>query len=275
MKNKIAVHTNSYHGFSLDEALEGIAAAGFKYVELTAVRGWTEHVMPEMGESGLSAVRGRLQELGLEAVGLSGHCNLMDAGRLQDFEKNIRLASYFGCGYIITSTGEAHFGKDETFTDDLLAQNIQKVVPVLKETNITMVLEVHGEYGTGESLYRVVKAVNSPYVGVNYDTANVVFYGRRLPEEEIKNCYEGVKYVHLKDKAGPMDLWDFPALGAGSLKLEEFMRFMDTKGYNGIYSIEIEYTQDFTMRDKAPGDLAVANEAVKKSFQYLKSIGRI
>ena len=144
----------------------------------------------------------------------------------------------------------------------MLAQNIQKVVPVLKETNITMVLEVHGEYGTGESLYRVVKAVNSPYVGVNYDTANVVFYGRRLPEEEIKNCYEGVKYVHLKDKAGPMDLWDFPALGAGSLKLEEFMRFMDTKGYNGIYSIEIEYTQDFTMRDKAPGDLAVANEAV-------------
>lgn len=33
-----------YHTYSLEEALEGIAAAGFHYVELSAVRGWTEHV---------------------------------------------------------------------------------------------------------------------------------------------------------------------------------------------------------------------------------------
>ena len=44
MKNRLAGHTNSYHTYSLDEALEGIAAAGYKFVELTAVRGWTEHV---------------------------------------------------------------------------------------------------------------------------------------------------------------------------------------------------------------------------------------
>ena len=46
MKNIISVSTNTYHGFSVGEALEGTAAAGFKYVELTAVERWTEHIMP-------------------------------------------------------------------------------------------------------------------------------------------------------------------------------------------------------------------------------------
>ena len=44
MQNPLAGHTNSYHTYSHEEALAGIAAAGFRYVELTAVPGWTEHV---------------------------------------------------------------------------------------------------------------------------------------------------------------------------------------------------------------------------------------
>jgi hypothetical protein len=44
MQNPLAGHTNSYHTYSHDEALAGIAAAGFRFVELSAVPGWTEHV---------------------------------------------------------------------------------------------------------------------------------------------------------------------------------------------------------------------------------------
>ena len=37
-KNRLGGHTNSYHTYSLEEALEGIAAAGYRFVELTAKR---------------------------------------------------------------------------------------------------------------------------------------------------------------------------------------------------------------------------------------------
>jgi len=43
MANPLAGHTNSYHTYGFDEALAGIAEAGFKGVELSAVPGWTEH----------------------------------------------------------------------------------------------------------------------------------------------------------------------------------------------------------------------------------------
>ncbi|HDZ26168.1 MAG TPA: sugar phosphate isomerase/epimerase, partial [Candidatus Aminicenantes bacterium] len=38
LKNKIGCSTNSYHEFDLETAVKGIAAAGFEYVELTAVK---------------------------------------------------------------------------------------------------------------------------------------------------------------------------------------------------------------------------------------------
>ena len=79
MKNAVSVSTNTYHGFSVDEALEGIARAGFRYVELTAVRGWTEHIMPDQDEAQLLHQplphRGidPADELGCQILQLHGH----------------------------------------------------------------------------------------------------------------------------------------------------------------------------------------------------------
>ena len=47
MKRIIAINSNTYHGFSIEEAIAGIADAGFHYIELTCTKGWTEHVYPD------------------------------------------------------------------------------------------------------------------------------------------------------------------------------------------------------------------------------------
>jgi sugar phosphate isomerase/epimerase len=272
MENKTAISLNSYHGFSVDEALEGAAAAGFRYVELCAVKGWTENVMPDTDKAELGRIKKKMADLNLAALGLSGHCNLMDRERLDDFRKNIALAAGFGCAYIISSAGEAHFGKDEKFTNDVLAENIKSLIPDLQKAGVTLVLEVHGdEYGTGSSLRPVVEKVGSDLFGVNYDTGNALFYGGKQCHEEIRDCYDIVKYVHLKDKIGGLKEWNFPAVGKGELQLGEFMDFLESKGYKGPYSVEIEYTENFTMNAKKPGDLAIANQAAKDSFDFFKT----
>ena len=70
-KNRLGGHTNSYHTYSLEEALEGIAAAGYKFVELTAVRGWTEHVPLEADAKTLGGIQRMMNQLGLVAISLS------------------------------------------------------------------------------------------------------------------------------------------------------------------------------------------------------------
>jgi len=273
--NKISVSSNTYHGFSVEEALEGIASAGFKYVELTAVRGWTEHIMPDMPQSRKDEIKTMMKDLGLECIALSGHCNLMEEERLADFEKNIELAAELGCDYIVSSTGEAHFGEDESFSDDILVRNLRKVLEKCVQHNLTLVLELHGEHGTGQKMKDLCIAVDHKNIGINYDTANVVFFGGLYPQDDIKACYDYVKYCHLKDKSGGMKDWNFPATGKGDLKLAEFMDFLVGKGYEGPFSIEIEYEEEFCMRDKTKEDLPIVNQAAKDSFDYLRSIGRL
>jgi sugar phosphate isomerase/epimerase len=275
MKHIVGVSTNTYHGFSLDQALNGIAAAGFKYVELTGVKGWTEHVSADMTDAEIGSLKEKLKKLGLTVFALSGHCNLLDEKRLNDFKDNIGLAKRLGCEYIVSSAGEAHFGEETGTMDDLLIANIKKLVSACEKNNIKLVIEIHGEYGTGEQLKKVVDGVGSEYVMVNYDTANVVFYGKKMPEEEVKTCADAVGYVHLKDKAGEMDEWNFPAPGKGYLKLKETISYLESKGFDGPLSVEVEFTEDFTMNPKKPEDIALVDEAVKDAYSFFKDSGLV
>lgn len=157
----------------------------------------------------------------------------------------------------------------------MLAANIKALIPDLEKYNMTLAIETHGEYGTGESIYNVTKLTGSDRAGVCYDTANCVFYGGVRPEEEVLKCLPALKYVHLKDKVGYDNVWNFPAVGKGELKLAEFIKLVEEHGFDGPYSIEIEYTADFTNRPKVPEDLNVQNQAVQDSYDHLHSLGLI
>ena len=50
---------------------------------------------------------------------------------------------------------------------------------------------------------------------------------------------------------------------------------MNENGYEGPLSIELEYTEGFTMRDKVEGDLEFAYKTLKDSYDYLHANGLI
>ena len=266
MARMAAVSTNTYHGFSLDEALNGIAKAGFRHVELTGVRGWTEHVSADMTDAEIEAVKEKMAKLGLDCIALSGHCNLMDAERLNDFMDNVRLCKKLGGKFIVTSTGEAHFGNNEDSPEELLVGNIKKVMPLVEELDLIMVLEIHGEHGTGTKLLPVVEKVGSPHLAINFDTANVVFYGKTPPEVDLPKCVDKVKYVHLKDKLGAQDEWNFPAIGKGNLKLKETIALLDAANNDSPVSVEVEFTS------AGPANVGEVDQALVDSYAFLKSI---
>lgn len=85
----------------------------------------------------------------------------MDAQRLPDFVKNMRLANFFGCEYIVSSIGEAHLKDNAKAGNELLAQNIRSLVPSLEKYGLTLVLELHGEHATGTIMKEIVDLVGS------------------------------------------------------------------------------------------------------------------
>lgn len=267
MKRIIAVNSNCYHGYTIEEAIEGTSAAGFHYIELTATKGWTEHVFPTMSFSYLYRIKDRLKAAGLTPFSMSGHTNLMDQARIGDFLTNIRLAHFFGCDYIVSSIGEAHLKDKAKTTNEAVAENICNLLPYLEEYGLTLVLENHGEHSTGKIIKSIVDLVGSPRVLVNYDTANVIFYADTDPTEDIPTCIDKIGYMHIKDKAGGRKEWNFPALGQGSVDFPAILGMLKSAGNDCPWSIEIEFTQ------AGPQDLAEVNQAVRDSFVYLKGLG--
>lgn len=268
MKERIiAVNSNCYHGYSLEDAIRGIAQAGFHAIELTATKGWTEHVMPSMSFHQLLSVQRLLKENGLAVIGLSGHCNLQDEERLPDFIENIRLAHFFGARYIVSSIGEAHLKDRMESGDETLVSHIRSLLPLLEETGMVLVLETHGKEGTGMAVDKIVRKVASPLVGINYDTANVIFYGGVKDIDDLRSCARDVKYLHIKDKAGKSDEWDFPALGNGYVPFPTIFSLLDETGNDAPLSLEIEFTKD------GAGSLEKVDRAVRESAIYLQKLG--
>jgi len=267
MERIIGVNSNSYHGYSIDEAMEGIKAAGFHYIELTATKGWTEHVFPTDSFSELVRIKNKLKELDLIPFALSGHCNLMDRERIQDFISNIELAVFFECDYIVSSVGEAHLADKTFLSNSDAAANIKKLIPQLKEHGIKLVLETHGDHGTGVILKEIVDLIDSEWVSINYDTANVIYYGDVNIKEDLSACIDKVGFMHLKDKKGAIKEWNFPALGEGNIDMPMIFDLLAKNNNRCPLSIEIEFTK------AGPKNLEEINSAVKTSYHYLKSQG--
>lgn len=267
MKRIIGVNSNCYHGYSIEEALEGISRAGFRYVELTATKGWTEHVFPTMSFAYLNSVKNKLKETGLNPFAMSGHCNLMDKDRIGDFISNIKLAAFFNCEYIISSIGEAHLADKAVASEQEVAEHVKDLIPCLEEYDLKLMLEVHGDHGTGVILKDIADRIGSSRVSINYDTANAIFYGNVDMEKDLDACIGRVGFMHLKDKLGAQKDWNFPALGKGYVDFPMIFRKLNENSNNCPFSIEIEFTQ------AGPKNLEEINQAVKDSYDYLKSQG--
>ena len=268
MNRIIAMNSNTYHGFSLEEAVRGIADAGFRYIELTATKGWTEHVYPDQPMRKLMRAQDMLADAKLVPFAMSGHTNLTDPERAADFLDNIRLAGFFGCRYIVSSIGEAHLKDNHTADADETARCIARFIPELKARDLILVLETHGkEHGTGRALADIVARVGSDRVRINYDTANVIFYGRTDPVKDLAACVGDVAYLHIKDKAGPDDVWDFPAPGKGRVDFDGIFDVLHQAGNNSPFSVEIEFTPE------GPEGLKQVDQAVRDSAAFFRSKG--
>ena len=267
MKRIIAVNSNCYHGYSIEEAIDGISAAGFHTIELTATKGWTEHVFPSMSFAYLNAVKDRLKAAGLTPFAMSGHTNLMDEERLGDFIENIKLAAFFDCDYIVSSIGEAHLKDKAVASNEVAAKHIRDLLPYLQEYNLTLVLENHGDHATGKIIKEIVKLVDSPRVLVNYDTANVIFYADVDPIDDIPTCVDKIGFMHIKDKIGGFKEWNFPALGKGHVDFPGIFKLLDEADNDCPLSIEIEFTE------AGSKDIDQVNQAVQDSYNYLKNLG--
>lgn len=237
MLRSIAINSATFKNCTLEEALKHIADAGYSFVELASMQGWCEHVNPYMSEHELDNVRRLLEKYGLTLSALAAHINFLESMKAEaQLISNICLARELGCKYVITSAGEG--------ADEARIQALKRLDEVCADNGCILALEPHGACATGEILKRVIDDAATNNIVINFDTANVLFFGGADPLSDLESCVSRVGYVHLKDKRGGMGVWDFPAVGEGELPIKRVIEALDKAGYSGFLSVEIEFTPE-------------------------------
>src|SRR5262245_42084459 len=124
MPNRLAATTTSYAPYSLEEALVGIAGAGFRHVELAAIRGILEHVPLDSGVKAVGGIQRLLNRFSLTPVALSAHSNLRTAKGVKDALRALDLCERMGIEIMNTAVGGAEDGPEN---EDVFLKNIGAV----------------------------------------------------------------------------------------------------------------------------------------------------
>ena len=262
MANPLAGHTNSYHTYGFDEALAGIAAACFKYVELSAVPGWTEHVDLD---SDPAEIRQRLADQGLEAASLSGHSDLTTREGLEHGVKAVQWAAAYGIPLVNTAVG-GHQSAGEN--EAAFLEHVGALADAADEAGVVVALEIHGDIMASSDLtIPLIEKIGRDSIKVNYDTANVEFYSGERAVDDLPKITSQLAHVHLKDTAGGKGNWDFPAVGDGTVDFRRVLEILRDAGYSGPYSVEIEF------KGEPWPALEDVNAAMRRSHEHLTSLG--
>ncbi len=131
---------------------------------------------------------------------ISAHCPVVqpDIG-VRYLTQALRWTHELGVGIIVTDEGvKADFTDEET--DFLLAKyTLTKVAREAEHRNMRVGLEQHQIYSkTPEGMARLLKLVDSPAIGVNFDTGNAYLAGAD-PHKWFAEVADKLVHVHAKD----------------------------------------------------------------------------
>lgn len=257
----LAGHTNSYHGYTLEEALRGISTAGYEYAELTAVPGWADFVRADTDPDD---IRTLLERYELTAVAMSTHLELADESSIAANRDLIAWAGDFGLAHVNCALGERG-----GLTDEAVRSVLTDLASVAEARSIVLGIEVHGSLApTGASAAALVAGVQNAALGVNYDTGNVEYYGGTAAVTDLPGMVDAVRHMHLKDKLGGKGEWAFPALGGGHVDFTAVRSVVvDALGAMSPASVELEFHGD------PWPPLSVVDDAMAVSLVHLRDRG--
>jgi sugar phosphate isomerase/epimerase len=207
--------------------------------------------LPQRDPGYLSELGARLDELELERVYAWGHPNGLLGGKspeaYDDMILSIPQARAVGADVmrVVGNNGRYRFDEHEKQIDRLSAL-FAEAVKEAEAQGIRLAIENHQDF-TLEELATLLENVNSPYLGLTFDSGNCL----RILDDPIKGLERlapRVLATHIKDirlqRGMSADRWQFFACvpaGEGVVDLPRIIGILEAAGYGGMVTVELDY----------------------------------
>ena len=236
-------------------------------------------LVSRLDASYLSEIKGMLDEYKLDVVWAWGHPDGLEGGRNEkafaDMMKSFDYAAAVGarvmrvCGASLMFRNEPHGPMLEK-----LARMFSEAAREGQTRGIRVADENHIDF-TSDEMLSLIKAVNSPYFGINFDTGNFM----RVLDDPIKGMQKLAKYTfstHVKDlkpnRRAAVDDWFFfssTPVGDGLVDNQRLAQLLKTANYQGFLAVEI----DFLHPEYGEGEDKAVAQSIRELRRIAKAVG--
>jgi sugar phosphate isomerase/epimerase len=230
--------------------------------------------LPSLSAEYLGDVKAMLDEHGLDRVYAWGHPDGLEGGANQtayeemiaSFEHARRIGAK-----VMRVVGSSLRFRREPHAPQLerLTAMFRSAANVARDYDIRLAVENHIDFTTDE-MAQLLDAVDSPYVGINFDTGNFL----RLLDDPVRGMEKLASRVyatHIKDlqvqRGVAPDEWFFFSsvpVGAGLVDNAKLVRSLAEAGFDGVLAVEIDFLHPDFNEDE--------DTAVAKSVQELRRL---
>ena len=146
-------------------------------------------------------VRDVIESHGLKLSGFSSHAPLCKPEiSLEWLKMSIRFADYAGAPVINTDEGPKPTWTSKEMDYTLMTYTLTEAAKVAERHGVKIGLEPHQQYSkTLEGLDSIYELVDSPAIGINFDTGNSYLAGLSDPYGWLEHVKDRVVHVHAKD----------------------------------------------------------------------------
>ncbi|MBW1981170.1 MAG: sugar phosphate isomerase/epimerase [Deltaproteobacteria bacterium] len=266
--------TNAFVKMSLYEAVERIAALGFKGVEIMCDR---PHLYPaDYSEEDLARLSGLIKSHNLKLTNLNSF-TLFAVGntylpswiepeeerrkvRIHHTVRCLKLAKFLGCANISVPPGGPQGSLSTKEALALFHQGIEQVAPVAEELGVKILVEPEPDLllENSSQFAAFINDVASSAVGLNFDVGHFFCVGED-PCTAFEKLFQWVGHVHLED-IGADRMHNHLIAGHGVIPFLAVFETIARLGYRGDISLELYPYVD------------MPEEAGRESLDYLRPI---
>ncbi|NOY42634.1 MAG: sugar phosphate isomerase/epimerase [Planctomycetes bacterium] len=231
--------------------------------------------IPKKDDPGyLQSVRDRLDEYGFDRVYAWGHPDGLEGGNnkaeYDEMIRSLKHAQQIGAG-VMRVVGSSFTFRFEDHQSQItrLVTMFKEAVKLAADCDIKLAIENHIDF-TGDEILQLLEEVDSPYLGLNFDTGNFA----RLLDDPVKAMEKLAPYTlatHIKDlKINPeaaVDDWYFfstTPVGDGFIDNFALAQLLKKANYQGFLAMEFDFLH--------PEYNADEDAAVARSVEVLRQI---
>lgn len=224
------------------------AANGYKGIELRGIKRQID-LLQSPAFNSAEAIKNSLQllkEKKLHIVDLGSSAALHYAKKdertknLDDAKRYIDLAEKLDCPFVRVFPNDLPKDDTRSAVMELIINGLQQLGDYAKGSDVTVLMESHGDVVRTADLKKIMESANNKHVGLVWDITNMWTITKEAPADVYPQLKPFIRHTHIKDAKLTGDKIDYVLLGKGDTPIFDAIDILYKDGYKGYYSFEWE-----------------------------------